>query len=149
MSSIVRGAVAGRSSRDHAEEHSGDQYGNDGGKGSNSSHGFLLQFGSCRRDTSYAASNARLFPFGCTMFQVKCAHWCANAPARQSRRSTTLSVDDSGAGRRLAAVNAVQVLGQPLDLISRQRRTEGVAHLVDLAAPFIERERWLTQYHSC
>lgn len=149
MSSFGCGAVAGRSSRDHAEEHSGDQHGNDGGKGSNGSHEFLLQFGSCRWDAIYAARNACVFPSGDAIFQVKRAHRCVNTPPQQPSPSTTLSIDDSGAGLRLAAVDAVQVLGQPLDLISRQRRTEGVAHLVDLAAPFIERERRLTQYHSC
>jgi hypothetical protein len=83
MSPIGCRAVAGRSSRDHAEEHSADQHGNDGGKGSNGSHGFLLQFGSCRWDAIYAARNACVFPFGCTMFQVECAHWCATAPTQQ------------------------------------------------------------------
>jgi len=68
------GSVGCRSSRDHAEEHSGDQHGNDGGKGSNGSHGYLLQLESCRWDASCAPCNACVFPFGGTMFQVKCAH---------------------------------------------------------------------------
>jgi hypothetical protein len=47
----------------------------------------------------------------------------------------------------LTAVDAVQILGQGLDLVRREWRAEGIAHLVDFARPFIPRERRLLQHH--